>query len=422
MPKHALATAILTAGLTPALAFPAAIVRNGDNDGAGSLRAALASGASTIVISRKVDTITVTETLEYAGDRALRIFGHGQTIDGSGLTDNLAPVLYVSSGADLSVHNLAIDAGAGNAAGPYSRLNQGGGKGIYVEVPDTRVDDVNLVLNRVSVTGTGNHGVHVSDCSLGDDCGGGSGGGGEGSPASIRVFLNRVEIVNNGNGKQDADGLRVDDRADGSIYFFATHSRFDNNGADGVELDEGNDGNATAFVIDSAFNENGIYCNVGPFDPADETDVCNDDGDRDVDDAFDVDEAGNGSIYAVIKHTDVIDNFDEGLDFDEEDDGGYAVMFSKVYAAGNEDEGIKLSEEGAGGTVATLHRVDLVDNNGGSEDTEIEEADGGDVRVTIIGSYIDEAKIEQEDEGTGTVRVIRSTIVEPLDLEGVEEI
>ncbi len=87
--KQVLYRTLLTAFLAPSLAMaaPAAKVTNGNNDGPGSLRAALESNATNIVIKGSVNTIMVTETLEYTGIAPLRISGSGQTIDGFGLTD-----------------------------------------------------------------------------------------------------------------------------------------------------------------------------------------------------------------------------------------------------------------------------------------------------------------------------------------------
>ena len=124
------------------------------------------------------------------------------------MSDNLAPILQITNGADLTISNLSFDGG--------------GGKGIFVNVPDTREGVVSVRLSDVSVSGVGNHGVYVSDCTLGDDCG----GGGDGSPASIHVHLTNVLIDGVGNGKADADGVRVDDRNDGDISLSVTNSTF----------------------------------------------------------------------------------------------------------------------------------------------------------------------------------------------------
>jgi len=61
-------------------------VSNGNNDGVGSLRAALNSGASIVKILRSVKTISINETLTYSATSSLRIVGSKQTIDGSALS------------------------------------------------------------------------------------------------------------------------------------------------------------------------------------------------------------------------------------------------------------------------------------------------------------------------------------------------
>ena len=400
-----------------AMAAPGAVVTNGNNDGPGSLRAALASGASNIVIKGSVSKIKVESTLTYTGTAGLKITGSGQTLDASGLDDD---ILAVTDGADLAVTNLSF-VGPNNYKGYFSGDKYDGGKGIFVGVPQTREGIVSVKLTNVSVSGTGNHGIHVSDCSLGDDCGGGSGGGGFGSPASIDVRLVDVTVDGVGFGRQDADGVRVDERADGDILFSATNSTFINVGADGVELDEGNDGDVILNVSNSAFNYNGEYC-------AFDTDIengdqkCNDDGDPDLDDGFDVDEAGPGSITGKVNNLTVNSNYDEGLDFDEEDAGGYDLEIVAVYAIDNGNEGIKLSEEDEGSIAASLKSVDLQGNNGKKEEVQVDEADEGTVAVTVTGSYIEELKVEEDGTEPGTLKIRGSSILEPLDLDNINEI
>lgn len=411
-----LCSILVVALLMPAVALAGspAKVTNGNNDGPGSLRAALASGATTIRIKPSVSVISVTETLEYTGQAPLLIRGTGQTIDGSALTDNAAPIFEVTMGADLSIRNLSFDAGGGNEFGPYNRLNQGGGKGIFVDVPEDRTGVVSVKLTNVTVMGTGNHGVHISDCSLGDDCGGGSGGGGNGSPASIDVRLAGVLIEDNGNGKQDADGFRVDDRGDGDITFSVTNSAFIDNGADGVELDEGNNGDVIINVRNSVFDFNGEYCMIGPFVP---NDACDDDGDPDVDDAFDVDEAGPGSILGRVANLTIINNFDEGLDFDEEGSGGVDLVAVGIYSEGNTDEGIKVSEEDDGSNVVRMRNVTT------DGDLEFEEEDGGIVDITINGSCIgDDMKLAADDGDATTIdgyyKARGTTVADSVEIEG----
>ena len=395
-------------------------VTTGANDGPGSLREALASGATVIRIDASVRTIVVTETLEYDRAVPLRLHGSGQTIDGSHLTDNLAPIFAVTTGADLTVTDLVFDGGGG-----YDFFNQGGGKGIFVKIPRSRTGVVSVSLTDVTVLGTGNHGVHVSDCTLGDECGSGGGGAGDGSRASIDLRVENVRIDGAGFGTADADGIRVDERNDGYIFFQSKNSTFVNVGADGVELDEGNDGDVIFDVRGSVFKANGAYCLAD--DPPTPGGPCDDEGDPDVDDGFDVDEAGFGSISGRVTETNFFRNLDEGMDLDEEGAGGFAIRLARLYARGNADEGIKISEEGRGDVGIEMRRINIRGNNGRKEGIEIEEADKGDVRLRIeiaeaIGGKREALKIEQTGDpaSQSTVQVIRSNMV--LDLEGVTHI
>jgi hypothetical protein len=412
----------------PAFSGPPAQVTNGNNEGVGSLRAALSSGATHIVIKPSVQTITVTETLLYSGTKPLTVAGSGQTIDGSGLTNNLASIFEVTNGAKLTIRKMNFDGGGG-----YSRsvnLNSGvevsGGKGIFVDVPVDRTGAVEVELTHVSVYGTGNHAIHISDCTLGDECGGRGGGAGNGSPASIRVRLNNVLVAGAGFGKQDADGVRVDDRNDGDIHFSVVNSVFKNIGTDGVELDEGNNGSVYLEVRNTTFEMNGGYCLDGEFIV---DDPCYDDGDPNVGDGFSVDEAGPGSVEGSLKNLHIKSNFDEGLDFDEKNDGGFDLRLTSIYAQGNKDQGVEISEKKDGNVRISMravtlqgNAVTLQGNEGSKEDVEIEEKDSGDVKVMVNGSHIDKLKISEDGSGDGTVKVCGSTIVEPLDLDNVTEI
>jgi hypothetical protein len=151
-------------------------------------------------------------------------------------------------------------------------------------------------------------------------------------------------------------------------------------GADGVELDEGDDGDVIVEVRNSIFEFNGGYCfPVDPEDenPADPTCVEDDDGKLvlDLDDGFDIDEAGNGSLVGSIRNIWISDNLDEGLDFDEEGDDGINIELVGIEAWGNGDEGIKLSEEDGGDGI------------------QIEQDNAGDINVTVYGTItIDNAK------------------------------
>ena len=411
MTNNSLKLALCGTALLPslALASTAAVVYD-----EASLRAALDGGATKIVVQPGTGNIAINQPLVYAGTAPLSINGGGLVISGAGLLGE--PMLHVSHGADLSLSDIAFV-----GAGGYSIENQGGGKGIYVEVPMDREGIVSVRLTDVSVSDTGNHGVHISDCSLGDDCGAGQGGGGDGSPASFHVQLTRVTIDGAGYGKQDADGLRVDDRGEGDIFLTATNSTFTRVGGDGIELDEGNEGSVFINVRNSDFIGNGAYCSdefvedpIG-LDPA-----CDDDGDPDVDDAFDIDEAGPGGISGTIANLTIVDNYDEGLDFDTEGEGDDSTVdldIMDVYASGNADEAIKVSEEGVASVRVNLRAIDI------EGDVEVEEEDEGDLAVTLNGSAIgDDLKLSEQGPGTGTVKLRGTTVVDDLDFNNIEEI
>lgn len=464
-----LAAALATAMSAPVHAGSTAIVSNGNDMGPGSLRAALNSGKNKVKILKSVGTINIDSTLEYSGTAPLTIKGKGQTVE----TANNVTLFAATQGANVTIRNLNFSGPGGFDINNRGDLNGPAGKGIFVDVRDDQTGTVKLNLSNVSVSGVANHGIHVSDCSLADDCGGGSGGGGEGSSASINVVLNNVTVDDAGNGKFDADGLRVDERGDGSIIATISRSTFINVGADGVELDEGNDGDVQVMTKFSDFSDNGNYCNeavIGPFvpdpdegefDPEDQVtedmiqssygspdDSCIEleidtyDADPvtgeeyveafeygiDLDDGFDIDEAGAGSLNSMMILSTINRNLDEGVDFDEEDDGDINAQYIGTSASENKDDGYKHSEEGAGSVNAKVMISSATDNGG--KGFVFEEEDDGNLKVKVVATSTsnnddsDDTGIEavQEDEGTGTLKVRNSDITDGIDTDGVDEI
>jgi len=446
--------AVLMSG--SALANPV-IVTNGNDSGTGSLRAALESGAREVVIATEDDIMT-TATLTYAGEESLAIYGNGQAVVASGDYT----IFEVSEGASLTA--IGVDF---VGPGGFDIENQGIGKGIFIDVRDQQYGTVKVALTNVSVSGVANHGIHISDCSLADECGGGGGGAGDGSAAGIRVDLVNVTIDDAGNGKFDADGLRVDERAKGNIVFTAVGSTFTGVGADGVELDEGQNGNVQATVSDSTFTMNGTYCDPAILeaflpDPAEREDIPegevlpeditpSDTPDNacfevefdehadgsvsayevglDLDDGFDIDEAGQGGLTVRVYASTVSGNDDEGLDFDEEDQGMIDLIAVGVVASENRDDGIKLSEEDQGNVRVTQIATTAVDNGG--KGFVFEEADQGKLTALVQDSQTSgnddgEVGIEavQEDQGTGELRLVNTEIGEDpgIEVEGVDVI
>jgi hypothetical protein len=397
-----------------AAAAPGVTVINGNDSGPGSLREALASGAAIVEIDDAVSTINLESTLEYTGQAALRIRGSGQSV----VADGDYTLLLISEGADVSISNLAFQ-----GIGGFSAASQGIGKGIFVDVPSDRAGVVTLELKSVAVFDVANHGVHVSDCNLDDNCGAGTGGAGEGSSASIHAILTDVVVDGVGYGKFDADGVRIDDRDDGDIWFEAVGSTFQAVGADGVELDEGGSGDVIVDVRDTSFDDNGGYCLVVEANP--ELDPsCLEEGELDLDDGFDIDEAGDGSIYGVVRHVTVSSNLDEGLDYDEEGEGDIDLDLDHVIAAFNGDEGIKLSEVDAGDLAARLRTVIAVANN--DDGTQFESTHAGRIAVSVKGSVtLGNAKqglnVGQDDDlELGVLKVWLSEIADGIKTTNVE--
>ena len=445
-------------------------VTSPDDDGYGTFRYAINKASEskkpvTIKVKTK-KTIIVGDSLDYKGLQPLTIIGSGQVVRGKNVD-----ILKVSNGADLSVSDLSfVGIGSYNIKRKgtgygMNNIDAKAGKGIFVDVRDDQAGTVNINLKNVRVEGVANHGIHISDCNLADECGSGGGGAGEGSSASINVVLDNVTVFDVGNGKFDADGLRVDERGDGDINFTASNSSFLYVGADGVELDEGQKGNVIANVTNSIFSNNGAYCDpklLKAYMPAEDEGEFEDnqraensipgkikgspdDGcfERevelyssgfvkefefgiDLDDGFDIDEAGPGNLVVNIDRSRIVGNLDEGLDFDEENNGDMFLQVKNTLAMGNTDDGIKNSENDGGSIIALFEGINSIENGG--KGIVVEEEKSGDIQGFVQGTFTrenddsDKTGIEavQEDEGMGTLKVVSSTIVDGYDLEGVE--
>ncbi|MBT8414740.1 MAG: hypothetical protein KJO30_10460 [Boseongicola sp.] len=257
----------------PGAAFAEApiLVTSSADTGEGSLRAALdaaaASGASSIITLTPGNNIELASGLIYSGTDALAIHGNGTRItSGANVT-----LLTASEGANLTLTDLTLQGSGGFDINHRGDIDETAGKGIFVDVRDDQTGLVTLRLSDVTVANVAGHGVHISDCSLADDCGGGGGGAGEGSPASISVVFSDVTIDGVGQGRFDADGLRVDERSAGSTHLVATGSTF----------------------------------------------------------------TGAGSILATVTRATISDNYNEGLDFDEEGAGSIALTIFDSIARGD---------------------------------------------------------------------------------------
>lgn len=456
-----LATTALCAGLAaPALA-ETILVTTFDATGDGSLQAALDGAAASpeatrIVIATDGGRIETVEGLLYDGTSPLAISGNGVTVASA----RNVTLLTILAAPEVVLEDMTF-AGPGGWS-IENRAEGPAGKGIFLDVADDATGTVVLRIRDITVTGVAGHGIHVSDCTLADACGGGGGGAGEGSAASVRVEMVGVLIDGVGQGRFDADGLRVDERGPGSIDVTGMNVVATGVGADGIELDEGQEGDVTVDLIYADFIENGDYCDPTlltsflpdvPEDDFDEgttattdipgpvtgspDDACierdvdlHDDGSVeeyefaiDVDDGLDIDEAGPGSIIATFSVGQMLNNFDEGYDFDEEGPGDIDVVFTGIVANGNIDDAIKLTEEGGGDVYITATAVEASSNGGVG--IVAEEAGLGDLFMALIstatsGNDGGELGVEavQEDDGEGHVHVIDTEIADGIETDG----
>lgn len=459
----AIAALILTATGAARAETPRFEVTSGADSGAGSLREALdlAARQGGVIAIRGDFDIEIDTGLAYDGTAPLVLQGRGQAVTAA---DNVT-LLTMTNGADLAVENLDFRGPGGFSLSARGDTEGAAGKGIFVDLRDDQEGTVTLDLAGVRVSGVAGHGIHVSDCSLADECGGGGGGAGEGSPASIAVRLDGVTVDDVGNGSFDADGLRVDERGPGDISLVATASRFRGVGADGVELDEGQEGDVFAALSGVGFSGNGIYCDPAALasflpDPDEaefedgamaEADIPSaitgspDDGcfERevetyasgsveayefgiDLDDGFDIDEAGPGSINATLLGVSITGNLDEGIDFDEEGPGDILFGITGSEARGNTDDGFKMTEADEGGIYGRVDGSRAVGNGGKGFVFEAEDAGGLDVRIaaTATGGNDDGdatgIEVLNEGEGAGQLRLANSDIADGSDLDGAD--
>ncbi|WP_434052459.1 MAG: hypothetical protein RDA78_24910 [Roseibium sp.] len=456
---------MLTVAASPSSSASPLLVTSGADSGEGSFRAALEAASndwqprSIFVVTR--DEIDIDTSLVYSGRAPLEIYGNGQTVHAR---ENVT-LLAISESADLTVSKLHF-----KGPGGFSIENRGdregsGGKGIFVDVRDDQTGVVRLVLEKVTVSGVAYHGIHVSDCDLADDCGGGSGGGGDGAPASIEARFTNVSIERVGLGAFDADGIRIDERGDGDIAFASFNSVFRKVGADGVELDEVDAGSVCARTIENRFLDNGDYCDpkiLHTFLP-DEPDGAFDDGEMneaglpanvtgspddrcferevslygsgsveeyefsiDLDDGIDIDEAGDGDLVMTMTDSEITGNLDEGVDLDEEDAGNAVISHVRSFADHNTDDGFRTSESGPGDLTAFVYEVGAWKNGGNG--LRFDEADQGTVTVNVYRATTEGnddgddtgIRVSREGDGEGKLIVHESDFRDGIDARNVE--
>ena len=181
----AIATATLTLSMTAANASEPVVVTSGADAGEGTLRAALQSGATRITIGPRVTEINLESTLAYTGTAPLKIFGQGQVISPIAADADFT-LLEISNGANTAISGLEFVGNGFDFDNPWNR------KGYFRQRPAGALryrSTCSLRMWRCEMLPI--TAIHVSDCTLGDDCGAGSGGAGDGSAASIHAILER---------------------------------------------------------------------------------------------------------------------------------------------------------------------------------------------------------------------------------------
>lgn len=330
--------ALLGFGLTgPAAAQSTnAVVTTAADGGPGSLRAALASGASRILFTRSVGTIALQSPLTWSGT-SLVLVGSGQVIDGGGTVGTLLTL----TGTQVDVSRLT--------------LSNTLGSGLHVVVPASATGIAQVDLRQVGVESTGLHGVHVDDLS--------------GAASSVALRTTDVTVDGAGTGESDQDGVRVDERGEGNIGFTSRNSAFQDSGADGVELDEGGNGDVLLDVVSTRFRDN------GPLDPTD------------LDDGIDVDEADTGSVRGRFAQSEFVGNYDEGIDLNETASGDLVISLTSVTVVDTVDgDGLQIDEEDAGNVDELVLGSTLVDNDG--DDIDLEQDDAGTGTFRLRGSTV----------------------------------
>ncbi len=354
------AVGLLIAVPAAATAGRPVLVTSSANAGAGSFRAAIDRAnadpaISLVVFTGRARTVALQSTVVFSGAQALTIEAAGVVLDGAAI--GAGPALLTTGGGDLTILGLTVR----NAPA----------EGIDIEVPATATGTLRVNLAGVAILANKGHGVLVND-QLDPSTSDGVPPNPAGSPASIAIALLNTRFEGNGYSVSDRDGLRVNEGGDGDLTFVGRLVSAEGNAADGIELDERGPGNVRLDLWGGRIDRNGI------FDPSD------------LDDGFDIDESGDGSIVGTVAFTTANGNYEEGLDFNENDAGDLRVDLAYVEASGNAEEGIDYEEDddvaGGGDLVTTMIGVRASRNlPGGDGGVKIREKGAGHLTARLNG-------------------------------------
>ncbi len=364
---------------------PIVFVVNANDAGPGSFRAAVdranaSSAVTTIQFLGRVSSIALQQTVWFNGPQNLTINGAGAIVDGSN-ADGAA--FRTTGGGDLTVVNLTVR----NAPA----------EGIAVEVPSSATGTVRVKLLDVAIIDNAGHGVLVND----QDDPATPEIEGE-SAASIDVSVVGTRFIRNGYSVSDRDGLRINEGGVGDLKITVLLSQSEDNAADGIEVDERGAGDVRLEMFGTQIRRN------GKFDPAD------------LDDGFDIDEAGDGSVLGSVTLSEANDNYEEGFDFNENDAGDLRVDMLLVEASRNGEEGIDYEEDddfaGGGDLVTTMELVKANGNRGGDAGLKIREKGDGGLDVTLKGveasnNLTGGISVREDGIGTLTSAISRATAI-----------
>ncbi len=324
-----------------------------------SLQSAISSAnkdSSISEIAFKRDSfIVLSKPVIYSGNQRIKFTGRNTTIDGTKTANHhVYKILSASSQQGALLLNTAAEIDISNLTIKNSATN-----GIVVSIPvDAHGKKSTIYLDRVNIFNSKFHGLHIDDNSDFFDQ------GSAGSDIGIYLNISNSNIIGNGTGDNDFDGIRIDERSRGNIIALITNSHIDENGGDGIELDEAGEGDVDITMMNVTLNNNGFYNNA------------------DLEDGLDIDEAGPGDINASFYNIEVKNNKDEGLDFDEAGEGDVGIKLRYLNASNNSDEGIKISERSEGSIEVGITMSSVTNN--GDDGIQITEIDNGTIEANLL--------------------------------------
>ena len=240
--------------------------------------------------------------------------------------------------------------------------------GVYVEVPATKTSIQVVDLQRVTVRGAALHGVFINDDARAD--------------AGVRLLVRRGNVIENGFGAADQDGVRIIESGRGQVTTVIQDSTFRENSANGFFVQERGPGAVTATISGSGFVENGE----------------NPDNPLDPDDGLDIDERGGGRVFVTVEDSRFNRNSDDGVDIDEGGAGTSRFDLTAISAVQNGDQGLTFEEQLVGNLVGTITDSRVIGNDRGSQE------------INIRG--------EQSGSGFGSL-VLENTVATNISLNGV---